>query len=79
MERNDILQQLNELFRSEFDNDKIVLNYDSTAKEVEEWDSLSHVQIIVAIEKHFKIRFASREIQAWQNVGQMIDTISSKL
>lgn len=79
MDRNEILAQLNNIFRDEFDNDKINVGFDSTAKEVEEWDSLSHVQLIVAIEKHFKIRFASREIQAWQNVGQMIDTVASKL
>lgn len=79
MDNNEILQQLNEIFRNEFDNDDINVSFDSTAKDVEEWDSLSHVQLIVAIEKHFKIRFASREIQSWQNVGQMIETISSKL
>ena len=79
MERNEVLEHLNGVFRKEFDNKAINLNYDTVAKDVEEWDSLSHIQLIVAIEKSLKIRFTSAEIQCWQNVGQMVDTIEKKL
>lgn len=73
------MEHLTGVFRKEFDNKSINLDYETTAKDVEEWDSLSHIQLIVAIEKSLKIRFTSAEIQCWQNVGQMIDTIVKKL
>ena len=78
MERAEILEKVNEIFKEVLDNDNIVLNYQVTADDIEEWDSLSHIQLIVAIEKAFKIKFTSREILGWNNIGEMIDTIVSK-
>jgi acyl carrier protein len=78
MERAEILEKVNEIFKEVLDNDNIVLNYQVTADDIEEWDSLSHIQLIVAIEKAFKIKFTSREILGWNNVGEMIDSIASK-
>ena len=78
MERNQILAEVQEIFRDTLDNEDIVLVDSTTANDVEEWDSLTHIQLIVAIEKHFKIKFTSLEIMSWQNVGQMIDCIASK-
>lgn len=79
MTRAEILEKLNELFRSELDNDSIVLQESTSAGDVEEWDSLSHIQLIVAIEKKFKMRFSSSEIQGWKNVGEMANAIEKKL
>jgi acyl carrier protein len=79
MDRSIILEQLNEIFIDVIDEDAISLKEASTAKEVEGWDSLTHIQLVVAIEKHFKIRFTSREIQEWKNVGELIDSIVNKL
>jgi acyl carrier protein len=78
MERNDVLKQINDIFKEVLDNETIVLNDITTANEVEEWDSLTHIQLVVEVEKKFKIRFTSREIQSWNNIGEMIDTILSK-
>jgi acyl carrier protein len=79
MDKAEILQQVNTVFIDVLDNDKIVLKNETTANDVDEWDSLNHIQLVVAIEKAFKIRFASREIQSWKNVGEMVDSISTKI
>ena len=78
MEKSQILDEVQAIFREVLDNEKIVLANETTADDIEEWDSLTHIQLIVAIEKHFKIRFTSREILSWQNVGQLIDSIANK-
>lgn len=78
MNKDQILEEVQEIFREVLDNEEIVLNNATTADDVEEWDSLTHIQLIVAIEKHFNIRFTSREILSWQNVGEMIDCIATK-
>ncbi|PIF43432.1 acyl carrier protein [Chryseobacterium sp. 52] len=79
MNKNEILTKLSEIFREELDNEDIALTAETTANDVEEWDSLSHIQLIVAVEKAFGIRFTSSEIQSWNNVGEMADSVSSKL
>lgn len=78
MSRTDCIKQLEDIFRSILDEEDIILGESTTANDVEGWDSLSHIQLIVAIEKHFRIRFTSREILSWQNVGEMIDSILAK-
>jgi acyl carrier protein len=76
--KDEILQKLTGIFREELDNNDINLTTESTAEDIEEWDSLSHIQLIVAVEKAFGIRFTSSEIQSWNNVGEMIESINSK-
>jgi acyl carrier protein len=78
MEKGDILKAVNLIFIDTLDDENIILSYETVADDVEEWDSLNHIQLVVAIEKHFKIRFTAREIQSWQNVGEMIDCILTK-
>lgn len=79
MERNEILIKITEVFADNLDLDNLSLSETTTADEVEGWDSLTHVQLVVAVEKTFKIRFNAKEIQSWKNVGEMIDSILSKL
>ena len=78
MERNQILAEVQEIFRDTLDNEEIALTDATTANDLEEWDSLTHIQLIVAIEKHFRLKFTSKEILSWQNVGEMVDCIASK-
>jgi len=76
--KQEILKQLNGIFKDVMDNDKIVLSETSTANDIEEWDSLNHIQLVVAIEKHFKIRFTTQEIQQWKNVGDIYDSVAAR-
>ena len=76
---SEILDQVNSIFKNVLDNDAITVNEKSTADDIDEWDSLSHIQLVVAIEKHFKIRFTSSEINNFKNVGEMCQGIQAKL
>ncbi len=76
---NTIMQDINTIFKDVLDNDDLDIQRETTGADVEEWDSLSHIQLVVAIEKHFKIRFDSGEIQGFKNVGEMADSIIGKL
>ena len=76
MDKSEILKKVNAIFVDVLDNENLVLTDITTANDVEDWDSLNHIQLVVAIEKEFKIRFTSREIQSWGNVGEMVNSIS---
>lgn len=78
MDRQELLKQVQEIFRDILDDEEIVLEDSTTAEDVEGWDSLTHIQLIVAIEKQFKIKFTSKEILSWRNIGEMLDSIASK-
>lgn len=80
MEREEIFSKLNVIFKDVLDLDETPeLKETSSANDIEEWDSLSHIQLVVAIEKAFKLKFTSQEILKWNNVGEMVDTISGHL
>ncbi|MBR1774282.1 MAG: acyl carrier protein [Bacteroidales bacterium] len=79
MDTKEILKQVEVIFKDVLDNGDIVLTEQTTANDIEEWDSLSHIQLIVEIEKYFKVKFSSTEILSWQNVGEMLLAIQSKL
>jgi acyl carrier protein len=78
MGREEILEKVQEVLREELDNPSISVSAASTASEVPGWDSLAHVQIVSAVEKAFGVRFTSREIFRWNNVGEMVESISSR-
>ena len=79
-ERKKILEKLSEIFEDVLDLDETPTLTDATsANDIEEWDSLSHIQLIVAIEKEFKLKFTSLEIMKWNNVGEMVDSMMQKL
>ena len=79
MVRSEILKTVQDIFRDILDDEEIVLEDSTTADDVEGWDSLTHIQLIVAIEKQFKIKFTSKEILSWRNVGEMLDSISRSI
>lgn len=78
MTNQEILETMTPIFRDVLDNDDIVLKEVTTAQDIEEWDSLSHIQLVVAIEKKFKIRFTTAELTSFKNVGEMAAGIARK-
>lgn len=78
MDREEALKKVQDIFRDILDEEQLILRDNTTAEDVDGWDSLSHIQIVVAIEKHFKFRFTSKEILSWANVGEMMNCIQSK-
>jgi acyl carrier protein len=69
---------LTEIFRRELGDDALTLKPEMTAGDVEGWDSITHVLIVVAVEKHFKIKLGAREIQRLRNVGEFAALIQTK-
>ncbi len=79
MSHDEIYDRLTKVFREVFDDEELCIDANTCADDVEEWDSLSHVQLIVSIEEEFGVRFTSREILKWRNVGEMADALAQKL
>ena len=75
MERNEILKKINEIARDVFDNDEVELTEATTAADVEEWDSLSHLSLISDVEDEFGITFTLAEVSGSKNVGELVDAI----
>ena len=78
MNRDQIQSELTTVFRDVFDEPSLVLRDDLTASDVEGWDSLSHINMIVAVERAFRIKFALADISRLKNVGELISLIEQK-
>jgi acyl carrier protein len=76
--RKEVIQKLTEIFRDVLDYPDLVLTGDLTADKVDGWDSMSHIDLLVAIERGFKIKFATREVTSLKNVGALIDLVMAK-
>lgn len=74
----DILASLTSILRDTFNEQNLNINNATTAEDIEEWDSLSHIELISNIEVHYKIRFALGELQDLKNIGDMIELIKTK-
>lgn len=78
MEKDEIMAEIQEIFRDVLDNEDIGLTDDTTSADIDEWDSLSHIQLVVAIEKRFMQKFTATQIIGWKNVGAMCQDIAEK-
>lgn len=76
--KDEILKNINKIMSYTFDLDDLNVTRETTAGEIEEWDSLTHVRLIVAIERAFKIKFSNAEIERLHNVGELVDAVASK-
>ena len=74
----EIYQRLNEVFRDVFDDDSIEVDADTTAADIEDWDSLNHITLIDAVESEFGVRFTMGEVSGMKNVGEMAQIIKDR-
>ena len=75
----DIQDRMQAVFRDIFDDEALVLRDDLTAADVENWDSLTHINLIVGIERQFKVRFTTAEVSSLKDVGDLRSLIQQKL
>ncbi len=79
MTRNEVFNGVQDIFRDIFDDDDLRIEDSTSSDDIEEWDSLNHINLVSAVEKEFRIRFALGELQSLKDVGTMIDLIMGKL
>lgn len=79
MDKAAIIAKIQDVMLDVLDLDDLKLTEDTTAKDVEGWDSLSHLRLIVAVEQDFGLKFTTGEIERFKNIGDMVSTIDSKL
>ena len=79
MDQDQLLKEVNKIIIDVLDNKTIVLTRETKAGDIEEWDSLNHIQLVVAIEKKFAQRFTSAEITNWKNVGEMCNDLYKRM
>ncbi|MBR3679598.1 MAG: acyl carrier protein [Oscillospiraceae bacterium] len=78
MTRAEVFEKLTEVFCDVFDDDAITLSEDTTAADVEGWDSVEHFNLISEVESVFKLRFQMREVSGMKNVGELVDIILAR-
>lgn len=79
MSREEVFEKLNNVFQDVFDDETIEVSSATTADDIEDWDSLEHINLMAAVEKEFGIKFSMGQIVTMKNVGEMADIILSKL
>ncbi len=68
----DTLERVQKVFRQVFDNDELIITPETTAEDIEEWDSINHINLVLAVEKEFRVRLSSSGIASLKNVGELI-------
>jgi len=79
LERSVILKELESIFRTVFDDDSIQINNKTTADDIEEWDSLMHIHLMISIESKFSVKFETSEVVNLLNVGEFVDSLENKI
>ena len=78
MDAKEIYERLNKVFRDVFDDDDITVKAETTANDIEDWDSLEHITLMSAVQKEFKVKFTMGEIASMMNVGEMVQIIEQR-
>ena len=79
MSREEIFERLNLVFQDVFDDDEITVNEETTADDIEDWDSLEHINLVAAVETEFGMKFTMGEVVTMKNVGEMVDIILTRI
>ena len=79
MNKEKVLERINEVFRVIFDDETLEVDENTTASDVDGWDSLTHINIIASVEKEFGIDFSTKEVISMKNIGDMVDIILEKV
>lgn len=79
MTRTEIFKKLNEVFRDVFDDEGITVTEETTAADIEDWDSLTHINLLAAVEEEFNIKFDMKAVQGLKNVGAMVNIIEVEI
>lgn len=74
-----IMDKLQDIFREVFVNDEIEITRDTVAEDIEEWDSIAHIELTSRIQEEFGILLGGKEILSWEDVGEMVDAIKEKM
>ncbi len=75
---NEIYERLDEVFQDVFDDDTLSVSPETTAADIEDWDSLSHITLIAAVEDEFRMKFSMKEVVEMKNVGEMVNLIAAR-
>ena len=75
MKREEVFEKLNEIFREVFEDDDIVVTETTSAADIEDWDSLTHITLVSSVEEEFDIKFSMKDVIGMKNVGEMVDII----
>ena len=75
---NEIFDRLNDIFRDVFDDDSLTVNELTTAADIEDWDSLSHITLVGAVEDEFRMKFSMKEVVEMKNVGEMAQLVAAR-
>ena len=79
MSREEVFDKVQEIFRDVFDDEELTISDQTNSDEIDDWDSLEHISLIVSMEKEFSMKFDIKEVNKLENVGEMIDLILSKM
>lgn len=79
MSKDEIFEKLNEVFRDVFDDEDITVDENTTADDIEDWDSLEHINLMAAVESEFGIKFSMGQVVTMKNVGEMAEIIAQKI
>jgi acyl carrier protein len=78
MDTKEVYERLTEIFHDVFDDDSIVVTPELTADDIDEWDSLTHIRLVVSIERSFHLKFSAADVGNLKNVGEFVDLIQMK-
>lgn len=79
MTNEQIYEALNEVFQDIFDDESITVTEKTSANDIEDWDSLEHINLIVAVEKRFSMKFSMPEVTGMKDVGEMVEIIKERV